>query len=397
MPDASSALSAETLAYGRRMTTALLGVDVLYRDESGDSVGLAVVNMDAEGEFQADPFPSYEEAVTCFDALREEAGTLPEPDRRRYYDDLCRSTSAFIGWRQAGLPFRAQLTGFLHVPDRPATDRRLESLRSRISDQLGELGYDGELAKRCAAWEERNRVAREDVPRILQALIDRSWERTEELLLPIPADPSDGMRVKAVSGAAFNARCNYLDREVEINTDPTLTLPALKHLAVHECCPGHYLQFKLREAWFREGRAAADGLLSLVNSASSCVFEGIGDAGMSMVDWDHGGDDRVQALLNVYRAGIGTGAAWRLHALGWSEEHVRDWLRSQSLVGGEGWVAGRMQFISAPSRAVLIWSYWWGERVVAGVWNRVAIDRRPAFLEFLYGRMHSNASLEMFS
>ena len=67
---------------------------------------------------------------------------------------------------------------------------------------------------------------------------------------------------------------------------------------------------------------------------------------MEMTDWVATDDDRVLVLLNRHRAGIGTGAAWRLHALGWSEGKVRDWLRSRSLVGGEGWVANRMGFIS---------------------------------------------------
>src|SRR6266508_6114562 len=62
---------------------------------------------------------------------------------------------------------------------------------------------------------------------------------------------SDGMHVITVSGVPFNARCNYLARQVELNIDPILTRPALKHLAVHECYPGHYVQFKLRETWYR--------------------------------------------------------------------------------------------------------------------------------------------------
>jgi hypothetical protein len=226
--------------------------------------------------------------------------------------------------------------------------------------------------------------------------MDEAWNRTEERVMEIPAPRSDGMRVSTVSGVAFNARCDYLNRTIELNIDPTLTRPGLKHLAVHEGYPGHYLQFKLRETLFRAELAPADNLLSVVNTASSSVFEGIADTGMEMLDWITSDDDRVLALLNRHRAGIGTGAAWRLHALGWPREKVADWLRAQSLVGGEGWVDNRMSFISAPSRAVLIWSYWWGERVVAPAWRRVPAPRRPEFLRYLYGRMHSNSTVEMF-
>lgn len=40
-----------TLAYGRRVMTALLGVDALYRAETGDLDGLCVLNLDTKGEY----------------------------------------------------------------------------------------------------------------------------------------------------------------------------------------------------------------------------------------------------------------------------------------------------------------------------------------------------------
>jgi hypothetical protein len=272
----------------------------------------------------------------------------------------------------------------------------LDGIRRDLLTLLTEMGYGGDLQAQCAAWEARNRVPPDEVGGFLESLMDEAWDRTEERVMEIPAPRSDGMRVSTVSGVAFNARCDYLNRTIELNTDPTLTRPGLKHLAVHEGYPGHYLQFKLRETLFRARLAPADNLLSVVNTASSSVFEGIADTGLEMLGWIEDGDDRVQALLNRHRAGIGTGAAWRLHALGWPEGKVRDWLRSHALVGGDGWVENRMGFISTPSRAVLIWSYWWGERVVAPTWRRVPEGRRPEFLRFLYGRMHSNSTVEMF-
>jgi hypothetical protein len=388
-------LSERTLDYGRRAATGLLGVDALFRAEGGD--GLVVVNMDTSGEFAPEPFNSYASARGCFEDLKNEAAALPEADRRVYYDQLCHSTLSFIRWRDSGLEFSSQLGDFLHVPVEPAPGVELDKLSDGIRTLLNGMGYSGDLKTQCEAWEERNRVEPDHVQEVLDDLLSQAWDRTEACLLEIPAPKSDGMRAETVSRVAFNARCNYLGRTIELNTDPTLTRPGLKHLAVHEGYPGHYLQFKLREGAYREGMAPADNLLSVVNSASSSVFEGIADAGLGMLEWMDSDDDRVLALLNRHRAGIGTGAAWRLHAMGWPEEQVTDWLRVQSLVGGEGWVANRMGFITAPSRAVLIWSYWWGERVVAPAWERVPVARRPEFLRFLYGRMHSNRSVEMFS
>lgn len=392
----SMMLSDRTLAFGARVASALLGVDALYRAEAKEGEGLAVVNMALPGELEVHPFHSYAEARRRFKKLEEEAARLPEADRRRYYQELCRSTLAFIQWRDEGLPFSLQLEGFLHVPVTPAGREDLDRIRRGLLTLLTEMGYDGDLKAQCSAWEARNRVPPDEVKGVLQTLLDEAWDRTQERVMEVPAPKSDGMRVKTVSGVAFNARCDYLNRTIEVNTDPFLTRPGLKHLATHEGCPGHYLQFKLRETLYRAGLAPADNLLSVVNTASSSVFEGIADAGLEMLEWNDTGDDRVQGLLNRHRAAIGTGAAWRLHALRWPEGQVTDWLRDHTLIGGDGWVDNRMAFLSAPSRAVLIWSYWWGEQVVARAWRKVPEDRRREFLRFLYGRMHSNATVEMF-
>ena len=387
-------LSDKTMAYGEQATTALLGVDALYRAESGDEEGLVVVNM-AAGTHQPEAFDSYAQARERFEQLSALASELPEPDRRRYYEQLCQSTLAFMDWRENDLSLSAQLSGFLHVPAEAASDAELDALRGEMRSLLNGMGYSGNLVAQCAAWEDRNRVPADEVPEVIDELMVEAWDRTEQRL-HIPAPKSDAMQVVPVSGVAFNARCNYLARQIDLNTDPILTRPGLKHLAVHEGCPGHYVQFKLRESWYHEGLAPADGLLSVVNTASSSPFEGIADNGLHMLDWIESDDDRFSALMGRYRAGIGTGAAWRMHALGWPEEQVTDWLRSVSLAGGEGWVANRIRFLAAPARAVLIWSYWWGERVVTSVWRRVPVERQPEFYRYLYGRMHSLQTVEMF-
>lgn len=385
-----------TRAHGEAVTRALLGVDAVYRAESGDDVGLVVLNMDTERRYEPEPFESYADAHRRWDVLWREAARLSEPDRRRYYRQLASSTLAFIAWREGGLPFERQLADFLHVPAGPVVDRALGDLRRGIGMRLSDLGYGGSLPRQCAEWETANRVPPDEVAGVLGELMDEAWSRTEERLLEIPASRDDAMRVETVSGVAFNARCDYAVRRVEINVDPVLTRPALKHLAVHEGCPGHYVQFKLRETMARAGEATADVLLSVVNTASSSVFEGIADAGMSMLDWEDE-SDRVQSLLGRYRAAIGTVAAWRLHALGHDAGDVKDWLAERALTGGDGWIESRMAFISAPERAALIWSYWYGEPAVRAAWDRVEPGDQPAFLRFLHGRMHSPATVSSFS
>jgi len=56
-----------------------------------------------------------------------------------------------------------------------------------------------------------------------------------------------------------------------------------------------------------------------------------------------------------------------------------------------------MRFIAAPARAVLLWSYWWGEAIVTPAYLQVPTGRRAEFLQYLYGRMHSNQTVAMFN
>ena len=232
-------LSDQTLAFGEKVITALLGVDALYRHESGDAEGLAVLNMSA-GRHAPEGFSGYAAARQRVTALRKEAEGLPEADRRRYYDQLCHSTLAFVQWRQQGLPFTEQLASFLHVPAEPASEAVLNELRGSMRDLLNALGYSGDLRAQFAAWEAKNRVPADEVPGLLNELLETAWDRTEERL-HIPAEKSDGMKVVPVMGAAFNARCDYLHRQIELNVDPVLTRqglntsPSTKRIRVTTC------------------------------------------------------------------------------------------------------------------------------------------------------------------
>jgi hypothetical protein len=392
------------MRFGEELAPALLGLDQLYADEqaaAGTGTGsdldrLVVLNLSMH--LVPETFSSFEDAEDRFATLRDMTAALPEPDRQLYYRQGCESAIAFAQWRARGLSFQDQITRFLHVPPRPASDQELMSLQRDMGEVLGELGYAGDLPQRFAAWEARQTVPPEAVNEVLTELLSAAWDRTAERM-EMPGVKSDGMRVETVTGVPYNAMCDFSRRLIRLNTEPTLTRPSLKHLAVHEGYPGHYVQFKRRQTSYAAGVAPADVLLSVVNTASSSTFEGIADVGMDVIGWQTEPDDRLAALLARYRSGLGTRAAWRLHAEGWTPEKVREELLRDALVGGEGWVDARIRFISAHDRAALIWSYWWGAPSVGAVWNRVRDDpaRQPAYFSYIYDRMHSPESIAMFA
>jgi hypothetical protein len=396
-------LSDKTLSYGESFTTALLGLDALYAAEqqkpdteaASDIERLIVLNMSTT--HRPENFAGYAEAIARFQELALRAESLPEPDRRVYYREASQSAVAFAEWRLNDLPFADQISRFLHVPSAPAQEEELDSLRREMRDLLTELGYTGDLASQCSSWEARHRVPADEIVETLESLLDEAWNLTAELI-EIPAEKSDYMKVGAVSGVPFNAQCDFAARTIRLNIDPILTVPSLRHLAVHEGCPGHYLQFKRREASYLAGNSPADGLLSVVNTASSSPFEGIADHGLSVIGWDRDLDGKLASILARYRSGIGTRAAWRLHAEGWDPARVREELLRDALVGGEGWVDNRLRFISRADRSALIWSYWQGEPNVAAPWQAAISSGAnwSTWTSFVYDRMHSINSLTMF-
>ena len=396
-------LSDQTIAFGESFTSALLGLDALYAAEqqkpesssASDIERLVVLNL--SNDHQPEPFASYDDAIVRFSTLGQEALALPEPDRRTYYREAAESAIAFAEWRLRGLPFADQIRRFLHVPPKPASDEALGVLRFEMRRLLNELGYSGDLEAQFKTWESRHRVPSDEIVPTLEALLDEAWDRTAELI-DIPAEKSDYMRVSAVTGVPFNAQCDFTGRQIRLNIDPVLTVPSLRHLAVHEGCPGHYLQFKRRQTAYLAGESPADGLLSFVNTASSSPFEGIADFGLTVIGWDRDLDGKLASLLARYRSGIATRAAWRLHEERWEPAQVRDELHRDALVGGEGWVDNRMRFISRPDRSALIWSYWQGEPNVATPWNNALSSGADwnEWISFVYDRMHSIRSLEMF-
>jgi len=125
-------LSDQTLHYAEALTATLLGVDALCHAElraadldavaaghaiEAGSESLVVLNM-ARGQ-RPESFDSYTDARQRLGELAAEAATLPEADRRLYYDQLCRATHAFTLWREGQLPFRKQIADFLTVPPEP--------------------------------------------------------------------------------------------------------------------------------------------------------------------------------------------------------------------------------------------------------------------------------------
>jgi hypothetical protein len=394
----SQSLSLDTLAFARDLTRITLGLDRLYRQDlppaqGTDSLvrreGLVAINL---SKLAPEPFSSWNEGET---ALRELAGrvhTLPEPDRRVYYGEFVDSLAALAQWHRRGASFTEQIARFIRVPAQPIGAERLDGYRQALTGWLAAEGYKGDLSSMVQAWEEVHRIPEEKLEEVFMDL-QAEGRRRSLTLFDLPDDP--GMALVGKHGVSYNAYCDYVNRKMYLNLDSSYTTVGMKHLVCHEIYPGHYVHMILRESLAAQGRAAEDVNLVVTDTASSATFEGIAEQGIHFLNWMTDVNDAIGMTLTRLRAALACSASWRLHVVGELAEQVAAFLRVEA-IANEGWVGARMRFLTYPLRAPFIFAYWYGDQAVEQVWRRVPADRRPGFFPFLYTRLHSPRSLELF-
>jgi hypothetical protein len=118
--------------------------------------------------------------------------------------------------------------------------------------------------------------------------------------------------------------------------------------------------------------------------------------GRRFIGWDQDTNDSVFCILSDIKSAMGTASSYQMNVLKWSEDQIRDYMRKWPLLGGEGAVKSRLNFVRSPERAALIWSYWRGDQAMENVLNRVSKEDMPRFFDYIYGRLHTPSSLQLF-
>jgi hypothetical protein len=391
-------LSEQTMAFARDLTEVTLGLDQLYRKdlppaEGPDNLvrreGLVAINL---SQRQPRSYSTWEAGMAALRDLAGRALELPEGDRRVYYSEFVDALAALAHWHVHGMAFPEQISRFIRVTARPVPEATLDGYRQSLTTLLQGEGYRGDLESMVNAWQDRQRIPEAQLEEVFMRLQAEGRRRSLQLF-DLPDDP--GMALVGLHGVSYNAYCDYVSRKMYLNLDGEYTYPGMKHLICHEIYPGHYTHMIIRETLAARGEAAEDVNLVVTDTASSATFEGIGENGIHFLDWIEGPDDEIGMLLTRLRSALGCNASWRLHVLGQPEAEVAAFLKTVGM-GNDGWVAARMRFLTYPLRAPFIYAYWYGDYTTGQVWNRIPASRRADFFTYLYTRLHSPRSLELF-
>jgi hypothetical protein len=382
---------------GEELTRVTLGIDRLYRSQAGgsgvlDREGLIPVILTDVAPIQLVDWNEAEARLVELDGRIETAG---DAMRLAYLEEMIDSLRGLIAtFRGDPQNYVERVQGCLRVDASGASTVLMDQYRDDIDRLLRKAGYvAGTMAERVMRWEEDHQVAPESVPAVLKDLLEAAHERTVQKMFPLP----DGLVMDPVGvrGVPFSAYCDYVGRQLRINLDYVYTRSSLKHLACHEAFPGHLVHLAVRERLTKAGQMPLDAALVVTSSASSALFEGIGENGIAFLDWIEDDADILGMTLNRLRSAARMNAALLIHQNRRPLGEVRAYLR-ETCFATPAWVESRLAFLTHPLRAPFIFAYWCGDRAVEQVWNRTAPHQRSAFFQYLYHHMHTVTTLDRY-
>jgi hypothetical protein len=389
---------AMTEAIDRELTAVTMGIDRFERQAKGrtsllDGEGLVPIWM-GEALVRPRSYAGWDEIFADLAHLTDRVTEAPADPRGVFLRAMVASvTTAARLFSGASLSYAEKVGDLVGAEAGPVADAEITALQDRLDTALAKAGYGtGTLKARVDAWEDARVIAPDQLETMFRDLMAMAKARTDARIF----DTGDyDMTLNPLRNIPFTARCGFDDRRMDLNVDLRFTRAALKHLVCHEVFPGHATQLLYTYAEAAAGRTDLDALLCTANAVTGCVQEGIGDQGVELIDWIEDDDDAVHAALRSLKSAVQTTAAWRLMAEAADEADVAAFMRETGC-GQEAWVQGRLRMARHPFRGPFIASYFAGNESVRRVRERVGDKDRAAFLHYLYSRVHSPESLEMF-
>jgi hypothetical protein len=383
---------------GRRLTALAVGIDQLERrlsDGKGvlDTEGLIPIYL-GNDLVSGTTFETWDQVFGQLRKLESEAVAYPPGSRRVFLtamlDSLRAAAQLFNGTE---LSFGEKLERLVGVPARAVPTEQLKEMQSDLETMLEKSGYHhGNVSERVMRWERERFLESDKIESTFEALMLEGQQRTDAMVF---STKDYKMKLNLVSGVPYTARCNFNQGLMDLNSDLMFTRSALKHLVAHEVFPGHSTQLLYTLDAAQRGSSNPDVLLCTANTVVGTIQEGIGDQGIHLIDWIESEDDAIFMALRRLRSAAATSAAWYQMAEFWTLEQVRNFLQDTAFPQPT-WREGRLRFAAHPFRGAFIASYWFGDEAVRDVRERTSPSNRKAFIEYLYGQMHTPSSLRMF-
>jgi hypothetical protein len=237
----------------------------------------------------------------------------------------------------------------------------------------------GSLSERVTARKKAVEVLLERVEPLLHEITAELRRPTRERFA-LPEDESFVTRfVTNQPWRAYNWYLGDYRSRIEINTDLPLHAPELAELMAHEGYPGHHTEHSIKEAKLQNEKGQMEHSVTLINSPSCVVSEGIATRALSVLMSDeeqiawhaeaifpHAGlghvDARREQMIKAAArklSGVGGNAAFLLHDQGASEDEVAAYFQRWGLNSAEE-SRQRVAFLANPLFRSYVFNYRYG-------------------------------------
>ena len=376
----------------------VLGMDDYYRknlfsgsESSLDKEGLVPINLTNEIPNQ---YKSWNDILSDLEDLRRKYLGIKSEIRRNYMQQQIGSLITLAKWCSGGdIPFREKVRGLLYVNENPFSYGERSELHARLDQLLSKRGLHGSLEEKVSQWEKSRNVPSGQIEGVLKDLLAQAKGRVVEKMFKEMEEVE--VTPVLVTGVPYSAYCDYIGGKMYINGDLSYTYESLKHLVAHESFPGHTTHMRIRELGVQSGEMSLDAALVITNTASSSIFEGIGDNGIHFIDWVNTIDDEIYLVYQAIKSISGLNAAHMIHAEQKSDDEVATFLREFAFAE-DNYIKSRFKFFKHQLRAPFIYSYWRGNEAVHNIYSKLTSSEKPLFYQFLYKNMLSADTVKQF-
>lgn len=373
-------------------TSLVLGMDNMYRSQSAVSneetfnkEGLVPINLTDIKPADIDCWNRY---INKLQDIANKFCQLKNDIRKNYILQQINSTVFLAKWFQneADEDYRCLVRNLLYVNECFVPSFYIELLHKKLNNYLVQQNYEGPLKIKVANWKNDNLVETENIKTAIDKLLREAKARTVANNIEPARNLEIGIDI--VFDVPYQAYCDYMNKKIYLNADIAYTYPALKHLVAHEAFPGHATHLKIRENKIKAEEIPSDAGLIITNTASSSIFEGIGENALDFINWKNTDNDKIFDILRKLYSVAGLNAAHMIHQENKDIQEVKKYMINITFKE-EKWVESRLRFIRHNFRAPFIFTYWRGEEAVKQVYSKVSNENQEEFLSYLFGNMHS--------
>ncbi|WP_342506088.1 hypothetical protein [Sporosarcina sp. FSL K6-2383] len=362
------------------------GTDAVLNDE-----GLVPINLTT---ITPKVYSNTAEIIFDLEELKNEYKKLNSEIRSFYMMKQINSLISLVKWSSnEKFDFRRQVREFLYVNENPWTTTQAGLLHFTLQEKFKKIGLTEDVHSNYMKWKQDRLIPTEEIESTLNTLLEMAKVDVMEKMFP--EVESVQVKVKIVHDVPYSAYCDYVNETMIINGDLEYTYESLKHLATHEVFPGHTTHMHIRESQYLKGNVPADAALVITNTASSPIFEGIGDNGMDFIDWNHTINDEIGEIVQTIKSVAGMNSSYQLNELQKDPTEVASFLRNFAF-GQEEWIESRMRFIKHPLRGPFIYSYFRGYEGVRESFKQISNEQKQRYFEFLYHNMLTTDELKLF-